>query len=370
MSDRQLINTVLEHLGREVLKEEERQLLSMALASSLSQQRLDNFLKGWDIEEASIHEVMLLAYLMKVHPELSFPESVQPRLKGVLTYCRFQSLRLYANFAKIAGKLNDLGIPFVILKGGAMKAYRPVFPRWMGDIDILVKEQDFPAAVKATQELGYSPFRCAHSYDFRLADTEESVLDLHKYIQMNTGKEALFNEGLFSRSSKVTVSTKECLLPCREDMVFISLVNLYRNLSDKTSSHSVLNAFLDLHYLIRAGDSFNWDIVWDDARKTGSDIQVCVAAAFVSSLLPDSFSDEFLTDWKEKKEAGSHCLELMYQREIISPLRAEIGISDVIKAFKSIRPFGPYIKRRIRLFYLKRVSMAAKERILRKKGFI
>ena len=357
-------------LTREVLETEERQLLSLALTPSVTQEHLDAFLESWDIEKAPFPSVLLLSYLMKTHPDLSFPDSVMPRLKGVLTYCRFQNLKLYAHFSKIAGRLESLQIPLAVLKGGAMKAYRPDFPRWMGDIDILVREQDFHKAAEATEALGYTPFKCAHSWDFSIGETQESAIDLHRYIQMNTGKESSLNQGLFARAKEVTVASGKCLLPCREDMVFISLVNLYRNLSDKTSSGSVLNAFIDLDYLLDNGEGFNWDIVWDNARKTGTEIQVCLSSAFVSTLLPQSFPKEFLGDWMDRDLAGRQCLDLLYQREIISPLRAQIGVSDVIKAFGTVRPILPYIGRRIRLFFLKRLGFRTRVAILEKKGFI
>jgi hypothetical protein len=68
--------------------------------------------------------------------------------------------------------------------------------------------------------------------------------------------------------------------------------------------------------------------------------------------------------------AGRQCLELLYQREIISPLRAEIGVTTVIKAFKTVRPILPYIGRRIRLFFLKRTGFRTRVAILKKKGYV
>lgn len=370
MAGRQMVNKVLTVLTQEVLTAEERQLLSFALAPSVSQESLDAFLAGWDIEESPFPSILLLSYLMKTHPDLSFPESVMPRLKGVLTYCRFQNLKLFAHFSQVAAKLDSLQIPAVILKGGAMKVYRPDFPRWMGDIDILVHEQDFHPAAAAMEAMGYRPLKCAHSWDFSLGETEEGAIDLHRYFQMNTGKESSLNEGLFARAREVNVASGKCLLPCREDMVFISLVNLYKNLSGKTSSGSVLNAFIDLNYLLDSPDGFRWDIVWDNASKTGSEIQVRLSAAFVSTLLPQAFPQEFLGDWMDRDEAERPCLELLYQREIISPLRAEIGVTNLIKAFRTVRPILPYIGRRIRLFFLKRVGYSTRVAILKKKGYV
>lgn len=370
MINNQTVTKVLDILSQEVLETQERRLLSMALAPSATQEELDSFLQGWDIEQAPIHSVILLAGLMKAHPELSFPDSVLPRLKGVLTYCRFQSLKLYAHFAKIATGLKDHQIPFVLLKGGAMKALRPELPRWMGDIDILVKEQDFHEAEKMASGMGYSPFRCSHSSDLRINGTQESVVDLHRFIQMNTGKETDFNASLFSRSSSGRLMSTECLIPCPEDMAFISLVNLYRNLCDKTSTGSVLNTFTDLHYLL-ARQGFSWEILKENARVTGTEIQLRLAAAFVSNLLPDAFPEDFLADWAERKEAVRHCIDLMYQREIISPRRAEIGEFNLHKALKDGRNLGGYVKQRAVFFFLKRVpGIAARTRILQKNGIV
>lgn len=370
MEGRQVVHQVLTILTQEVLTAEERQLLSFALAPSVSQESLDTFLEGWDIEDSPFPSILLLSYLMKTHPDLSFPDSVMPRLKGVLTYCRFQNLKLFAHFTKIAAKLASLQIAMVVLKGGAMKVYRPDFPRWMGDIDILVREQDFRQAADAIEAMGYRPLKCAHSWDFCVGETQEGAVDLHRYFQMNTGKESSLNEGLFARAQEVNVASGKCLLPCREDMVFISLVNLYKNLSGKTSSGSVLNTFIDLDYFLGHRDGFDWDIVRDNAHKTGTEIQVCLSAAFVSTLLPQAFPEDFLDGWMDSDLAGRQCLELLYQREIISPLRAEIGVSNVIKAFKTVRPILPYIGRRIRLFFLKRTGYRTRVAILKKKGYV
>ena len=371
MKGKELVHKVLDYLGRETMDTEERRLLTMSLGPSVSQEELDAFLKDWDIEKVPIHSVILLAYLMKIHPELSFPDSVLPRLKGVLNFCRFQSLKLFSHFSRIAGALNRRNIPFVILKGGAMKVYRPDFPRWMGDVDILVKEKDFHAAETVAEELGYSPFRCSHSTDLRIAGTDESVVDLHRFIQMHTGEERPFNDDLFRRAGKERMFSSDGLLPCREDMVFISLVNLYKNLSERTSAGSVLNSFFDLHYLLGLQGGFDWGIVRENAARTRSEIQVWMAAAFVSSLLPGLFPEGFLSDRIDDRAAEAHCLRLMYKREVLSPMRAEIGEFNLAKAFREIRPLAPYVGRRAKFFFLKRIpGLKAKMKLLRNKGFL
>jgi hypothetical protein len=106
-------------------------------------------------------------------------------------------------------------------------------------------------------------------------------------------------------------------------------------------------------------------------NEKGSNAYVNIGiAAFVSTLLPQAFPEDFLGGWMDSDLAGRQCRELLYQREVISPLRAEIGVSNVIKAFKTVRPILPYIGRRIRLFFLKRTGYRTQVAILKKKGYV
>lgn len=363
------VTSVLDHLVREVLGQEERRLLDISLSDRVSQEELDAFLSGWDINSASIHSVILLAHLMKTHPSLSFPSEIQPRLKGVLTYCRFQNLKLVAHFSRIGSALNKAQIPFVILKGGAMKVYRPDYPRWMGDIDILVGEEDFLRSEKVVEGLGYIPFQAPHSIDFRLAGSEEGIVDLHRYIQMNTGREKAFNSELASRSQQREMFSVQGHLPCPEDMVFISLVNLYKNLSDATCPGSVLNTFNDLSYLVHVKEGFDWTIVRENACRTGTEMQLWLSASFVSTVLPELFPAGFLSEWIAGPTAETQGIRLLYRREVLSPLREEIGEFNLWKALRQKRPLGKYIGKRAAFFFLKRQkNVRVQEKVLWRKG--
>ena len=60
MGERTTVNKVLSQLTQEILESGERQLLALALSSDVSQEQLDEFLKGWDIEAAPFPSVILL----------------------------------------------------------------------------------------------------------------------------------------------------------------------------------------------------------------------------------------------------------------------------------------------------------------------
>ena len=351
---RKPVEWTLERLGKDLLSPGDERLLRCALSPS-SQSDLDAALDAWDIDKAPIQSVFLAAYLMKVRPDLSFPESLQPRLRGVLEYCRFKNLKLKAHCNRIAQCLQQEGIPFLFLKGGAMAAYRPDFPRWMSDIDMLVEESRFAQAEALIEGLGYVPSREPHSTDFHLKDEKGGILDLHRFVYMATGRESSINAALFARASRHPVFSSGGWLPSPEDMVFISLVNLCHNLAERTSPGSVVSTFFDLSYLIRLRDSFDWETVRQTALVSGSQEQVYLMARLLDRFVPGLLPPSFLEGDIDRQAAEKKCFHLLYRRFVLAPLRLEIGEFDLKKALHSVRPFGTYVARRARYFFLKRI---------------
>lgn len=345
-------NTTLENnvsiLESDLSSEKDRQILRLALSSGNTQEDVDSVMGGWDIEAAPIQTVMLVAFLMKNHPEFSFPENVRPRLEGLLRFCRFQFLKARSHFSKAANALHDAGIPFAVIKGGAMKVLRPDFPRWMSDIDILVPETNFNDAVQIVASLGYDPEIWPHAADLKIPGEKDGVIDIHRYIKMNTGSERAVNEGVFQRAGKVPMYSTEGMLPCNEDLVFIILVNLYYNIITKTSTNSSVCAFFDIQYLSRSKEDFDWKIVRDDAVKTGSVEQLYLLRKIADRMVPGIIPDHFLEEEADKRKAEKMCLWLVRNRKKIVPLRNEINTSL----------FGwNYLKKRAKLFFLKRIPV-------------
>lgn len=321
--------------GNEVMSDLDRKLLEMALSKEISQVELDDFLKDWDIESAPIKSVMLLAYLMKTRPDLKFHE-ITPRLDGVLSFCKFQNVKREAHFSKVGKALNKERIPFAILKGGAMKVYRPDFPRWMNDIDIIVPEADYQRVVELVMGMGYDkPMKTDHSVDLHLPGSDEGLLDIHERMEMFTGQEEAYNEGLFTRSEEVPMFSVRGLLPSPEDMIFIALVNLYKNLAKNQTPESIITTFFDMKYLISLKPDFDWEIVKDSARKTGTEFQVLFASrlidAVVPGLIPDSFVDSIKLSDKEFKR---QFIDFLFRRDVLSNARDKVKETKVGEALR------------------------------------
>lgn len=326
---------ISDNIGR-ALDPFDRRILDISLCDSIDQDDLDSFLAEWDIEKAPIKSVMLVSYLMKTHSEVTFPQSVIPRLNGVLSFCRFQNLKREAHLCRIGKLLASEGIPFVILKGGAMKVYRPDFPRWMNDIDIIVPADRYDRTLEIAVSNGYSRAMLTdHSADLSLPGSEEGLLDIHHHLEMMTGKDEAFNEGLFSRATRTNVFSVQGFLPCPEDMVFIALVNLFKNLVKRQTPESCLTTFYDLKFLVDSKKDFNWDLISENARLTDTEFQVYYSTLFISQVLPDLMPESL----KSMENIGNRKLvrqatDFLFHRDILASARDEVmdtGIGPSLK---------------------------------------
>ena len=328
--------------GDEALGDLDRRLLKLALDEGTTQEDIDAFVKDWDIEAAPIRSVMLMAYIMKTRPDLEFPATISPRLKGVLSFCRFQNLKREAHLSKVGKALNKEGIPFAILKGGAMKVYRPDFPRWMNDIDIIVPESFYRRVVDIVMALGYDkPMVTDHSVDLHLPGSDEGLLDIHDRLEMFTGKEEAFNDGLFVRSQEVPMFSVTGLLPSPEDMVFIALVNLYKNLAKNQTPESSLTTFFDMKYLIARKPDFDWSIVKDNAKKTGTEFQIYYSVVFLSSIIPDAFPPMLTESDLSDKEFENQLVDFLFKRDVLSKARDSFSQTSVGASFQ--KDYNPIV---------------------------
>jgi hypothetical protein len=137
---------LIEGFKNELMSKNDENLINMIFEQNPKQKELNSFLEKWDIEVAGGAKALMLSYFMKLHPELEYSEYVGPRLKGLLNFYKFQNMKLISHYTRICNELKKKNIIPLIFKGGAMKHLRPEFSRVMGDIDVLVREEDYQTA--------------------------------------------------------------------------------------------------------------------------------------------------------------------------------------------------------------------------------
>ena len=283
-----ITDALIENFFHEILSKSDRELLQIAFCKNPNQEELDRLLKDFDIEVKGSNKSLMLAYLMKRRPELKFTEYEGPRLKGLLNFFRFKNLKTISHFSKIGRELNKFGITPMLIKGGAMKFLRQDLPRIMSDIDILVPEKDLMKCAKIAEPLGYWWEKVdIHAIDLHPQGSDEGALDVHKFIYMETGHEKELLKGLYKRARKIIAFGVNALIPSNEDLLFISLVNLARNLRNKTSQAGLLYTLFDCKFLIENKPDFDWNIVKENAKITGTEIQMNFAVKFIEKISSD-----------------------------------------------------------------------------------
>lgn len=338
-----------------LVSKNDQALLDLAFQDNLTQEQLDKFLSKWDIEAEGNAKALLLSYIMKKHPKLTFNEYTGPRLKGLLNFYRFDNLGLISHYSKIGHELNKNDITPMIMKGGVMKYLRPELSRNMGDIDILIfNDKDYEKSKKIVRDLGYDYIEQKHSIDLHPYGSKEGILDIHKYIEIESkyDKNKIINK-FKKRATKKTVFNVETYVPCAEDILFISMVNMVKNIRHKSSVQGILFTLFDFEYLKNSKPDFDWNIIIDNIRITNAYPQMLIAIEFANRLVPGIIPDFLAQNKLVIRYAQKYFNRDIYYAKYINDIRARSAntkLHDVhsfkdflkylnIKATKQIRWF-------------------------------
>ena len=337
-TEAELINRYIKAL----LTENDLNLIRLIFSKNPTQNQLDEFLKTYDIEVADGYKALMLSYFMKMHPELNFTMYEAPRLKGLFNYFRFQNLKLTSSFVKIAKILNENNIPFLILKGYAMKYFRPDLPRPMGDIDIIVHEKDYIKCIDICKKLGYRCCFFIHSVDLHEPDSEEGLLDIHRYIDMGSNSERKYTKELFKRAKTIVYNGIEMLIPSYEDLFFLILVNISKNLYERTSKASNIYALFDSAYLL-SRENFNWEIVLGNIKLTHTATKAAFVVKFINSIVPNLIPEAFLNQKLLKKNSHNYFTLMKFNDFFLVLQRLSRGIK-LSSAFNNFKNFMHYLE--------------------------
>ncbi len=349
--------SIVEALYNDLVSKEDQKLLDLTFAKKIAQSQLDNFLQEWDIEKYGEGKSLLLSYVMKTNPQLKFSNYEKPRLEGLLKYHRFHNLKLISHYTKIVRALNSVNIFPMILKGGAMKHLRPELSRAMGDIDILVaSEADFLKACQISKDLGYvfEEFVGDHSIDLHLPGSKEGTLDIHQYIHLETDYDKSFINDLFARAKIEQTFGVQAFVPCSEDLVFLGMINLTRNLHNNTSIAGVLYNLFDFKFLTQK-ESFDWNLVLQNIIKTKTYKQALLAMKFINKIIPETLPESLLKNNIINKKFTKYCHRVMFQRFYFLGLKAECKKLKIKNALKNFEVMKEYLAKKPKYFLMKRV---------------
>jgi hypothetical protein len=320
----------------------DRALLNIVFHRSPTQSSLDEALKICDIEVLGAHKSLLLSYFMLEHPELKISAYAAPRLRGLVDFYRFANIKVLSHFSKIGKALNARNIPILLFKGAAMKYLRPELSRPMGDVDILIPPDHMGRAVKICKDLGYHDAMTGtpHALDIHSA-SDESAIDIHGAIMKDVAGDT-FQRKLFDRAREVKAFGVRVFLPSHEDLFFIVLANLTKNLREKTSIHGLFYALLDAKFLLSGKAGFDWSIVGENIRATNTELPVRLGAEFMNRLAPDIIPDiDVHLPLSPKMEA--YCNQIIFDEDYFNKRQAFCRNIRVVDLKNYPRHYGKII---------------------------
>ncbi len=186
------------------------------------------------LDLADRHGTQSLLYQALTNVEDGLPQSEMAALRQRYQINLHKALFLSRELIRIVDSLSELGIEVMPYKGLALAelAYGDIALRHAGDIDLLIRPQDFPRIRDAVRELGYTPhldlspaeeraylqsgYECAFD-----GAAGPNLLELQWAIQPSFYAVDFDMDALFGRAATISVAGHPMKTPSSEDLLLV-----------------------------------------------------------------------------------------------------------------------------------------------------
>lgn len=257
----------------------------------------------WDalIAESGRYGVAPLLYhrLRTSHSDIPVPDNAMERLRHIYLQSAGRALQQYHELGRVLAQLRRAHIPVIVLKGAhsAALVYRNIAIRPMGDVDILVHEDDLMEVEAALLSMGYAPEKrnrqiaediCHFAYGLPQSDF---FVEVHWQLLPSLYRLNIDHDGLWERSRPASIAGTEVAVLCPEDVL------LY--LSLHASRHHLfemgLKQFCDVDETIRChGDEIDWQQVARRSMQWGAGKSVYLTLRLAVELVGASVPDDLM----------------------------------------------------------------------------
>lgn len=286
------------------------------------------------IGTASWHGVLpLLCYnLNRTCADAVPPASLQD-LQARFRANSVRNLFLAAELLKILQFLETNGISAVAFKGPllAVTAYGNLALRQFSDLDVLVKEKDFPKAKDLFLAQGYRPwreltaleetqhFRSNHAYT--LVRSQNGLrLDLHWRITQERYAFELDVESLWSRLTRTSFCGRDVFSMSPEDSLLVLCIHGSKHCWER------LAWVCDVAELIRTNPRLDWNaiVLRSEALKLEKAVLLGLHLAnqLVEARLPDSVSANI------RQDPGVRLLSLLIRKRLFARVNRPMGLVE------------------------------------------
>lgn len=232
--------------------------------------------------------------------ENQVPEEIQGNVRQISIWKISRDTRLSLELKNILGSFKRNNIKVMVLKGAHLseEVYADTFLRWMGDIDILAKIEDWPKIKDILKGMDfrsnlaeYDNWRLTH-LDYHLTFFKNGIkLEIKFNIWLMDFP--YFKNDIWGNAREITIRGEKAYVPSLEDTLLIACANLARH------NYSGLIWFCDIREIVeRFRGSLNWDTVIRRAQDKDIDCLVYYALYYSSRLLKFEVPEDILQKFK------------------------------------------------------------------------
>jgi hypothetical protein len=293
---------------------------------------------NWEylIQTASWQSVLpFLCYHLVRLSSAAVPPGVLDALQARLRANSTRNLSLATDLLKILQFLESNEISALAFKGPmlAVSSYGNLALRQFGDLDVLVKEKDFPKAKALFLAHGYQPwqeltpleeakhFRSNHAYT--LVRSQDGLrLDLHWRITQEHYAFELDVESLWSRLMRTSFFGREVYSMSPEDLLLVVCIHGSKHCWER------LGWICDVAEVVRANPALRWDEIMSRSSALHSSRAVLLGLDLAETLLAAPLPERILT--AVRRDRGVRRVSSLIQKRlfarsgIIGPLESAV----------------------------------------------
>lgn len=281
---------VEQQLNKASLTSREKCLLDLSFGGEMTDEAFHTLLDGLDLDSENQNYLLMLSSLGFAKGWERFPPEMVPRLKGVHRYHQAHISMGLPWLVQQIRALTDEGIPVMLLKGIAMRAYyAPSRPRLMWDYDIAVPQESFDRALKLLLANGNAQGLCTpHSVAVKGSRDE---IDLHRWIFKGfSGKTC----GIWERAKPFHFYGADVFVPEAEDMFFHLLDTQAHNFIRQESLERRMQWLCDCRCVWEAAGGLELDILARYAEAIHAESRVRMTLRIFMQCFPGLIDQEEL----------------------------------------------------------------------------
>lgn len=241
----------------------------------------------------------LLYHAIRHHSHgLALSRDLEEELRRKYYVAAARNMRLYHELQRILGLLAARGIAVIVLKGAhlADAAYGNIALRPMGDVDLLLSEDDLKLAEACFLEAGAQPVEhnrviTAHNshFGYIMADSELRV-EIHWRLFPPDYACKIDHSGIWSRAQPLRLAQAEVLALAQEDLLIHVCVHAAKHVPNTS-----LRMLYDIMQLTSKPEGqFDWQVLSTRARQWGAGRAVYALLRLARELLGAAVCEEHL----------------------------------------------------------------------------